>query len=370
MTTASSKYGLTFMLTLTSLNFVSLASSRHRQEIVPLRPPLLRSVRFADNIHGWIAGYNGVYYTSDGGNSWRRLRGELGALSRFPANAATDVGRLVWADKNQALLRNETGLTHVTIHPFSWQETTINPDVLNQISSIDFIDRRHGFASGTLSHQVFLTSDGGLNWESFETPAHDILPGLFVVSASEVWIVGVEGIVLHTTDSGRTWGHMILTSSNSEAVTGLRSIYFIDRMNGWICGPSAEIFHTVNGGREWLREKTPFAEKLPFAFNAISFASDRDGWVVGEYCADYVDQRFQGIVLHTTDGGSHWDWQPINLIGSLLDIQALPNGTGWAVAREGAVIRTIDHGRRWESAQFRRDAERIVFTPKRHLAKQ
>ena len=341
------------------LSVVSQATGGN--DTVTLRPPLLRSVRFVDDAHGWIAGYNGVFCTSDGGRSWRRLRVSLGSISKFFMTAATDVGRVVWADKEGATFRNDTGLTDVTIRPPKWKAVPIPTDLFVYMSDVAFVDRKHGFASGTLGHEVFRTTDGGLSWETFDTPADDILQGLFVASSSEVWVVGVEGIVLHTTDSGQTWGHIILTNSNGEPATGLRSIFFIDSMKGWICGPSGSIFHTIDGGKNWLRQTTPFTENLPLSFNAVSFATDSEGWVVGEYCADYVEQRYQAIVLHTTDGGRHWDWQWINLNQSLLDVQALPHGSVWAVGEKGTVIRTVDHGKHWVPAQFGPSARTVVF---------
>ena len=87
----------------------------------------------------------------------------------------------------------------------------------------------------------------------------------------------------------------------------------------------------------------------------------RDG-AVGEYCADSVEEKFEGIVLHTTDGGRHWDWKPVDLAESLLDVQALPDGKAWAVGEHGTVIRTLDGGKHWRAVKFGPDRKGIVFS--------
>jgi photosystem II stability/assembly factor-like uncharacterized protein len=336
------------------------------QEIVTIRRPLLRSIRFVDRLHGWSAGYNGVFYTSDGGNRWRRLPVSLGSVLRFTTTTAVrDLGSIVWADRDKSIIRNDRGLALGTVGAARWSAMVIPIDLLVGMNEIDFVDRTHGFASGTLLHYVYRTNDGGVSWERLETPADDILEGLFVMSASELWVVGVEGIVLHTTDSGRSWSNMILSNENGEPATGLRSIWFIDHQRGWVCGPSGSIFHTANGGKDWQRQKTPFVENIPVALNVVSFANENEGWAVGEYCADSVEEKFEGIVLHTTDGGRHWDWQPIDLAESLLDVQALPNGRVWAVSEQGTVIRTVDRGKHWRAVKFGPNRKTIVFPAKK-----
>lgn len=307
MTSASSRFGRTLGITLGALLLVQAAAPGHGKDTVPIRRPLLRSIRFVDDTHGWIAGSKGVFYTSDGGKSWNRLRVNLASISQLPATSATtaitDVGRIVWADKDKAILRTDTGLAYGAIRPPRWRLVSIPPELLTRMNAIAFIDQRHGFASGTLSHQVFLTIDGGLNWESFDTPAQDILDGLFVVSPSEVWVVGLEGIVLHTTDSGRSWSRTVLTEESGDPATGLRSICFVENGEGWVCGPSGHIFHTANGGRDWQRQKTPFVANLPLSLGAVSFVNKKEGWAVGGYCANYVEQEFVGI------NSAHYGWR-------------------------------------------------------------
>ena len=229
------------------------APARGMDDVVTLRSPLLRSIRFVDNFHGWIAGYNGVFYTRDGGKRWQRLGVSLGSISKVASTAATDVGRVVWADRNDAIFRNQTGLAYCSIRPLKRKAVPIPPNVLVSMEAIAFSDPTHGFASGSISHELFRTTDGGSSWETFDTPANDLLSGLFVSSLREVWVVGIEGIVLHSRDAGRSWNHTVLRNENGDAATGLRSIWFIDSGRGWACGPSGYIFHTANGGMDWQR---------------------------------------------------------------------------------------------------------------------
>jgi photosystem II stability/assembly factor-like uncharacterized protein len=75
------------------------------------------------------------------------------------------------------------------------------------------------------------------------------LNGLYFLDASEGWVVGRDGIILHTRNSGVDW-----SSQNSGVNESLNAAYFINDKEGWITGNNGLILHTRDGGLTWQRE--------------------------------------------------------------------------------------------------------------------
>lgn len=76
----------------------------------------------------------------------------------------------------------------------------------------------------------------------------------------------------------------------------------------------------------------------------VYFVNDKVGWVAGKGQG--------GIILHTADGGEHWDIQlgdPNSNEESFDDLRFLDQTHGWAVQRGGKLVRTAD-GKNWEEA--------------------
>ncbi len=126
----------------------------------------VHQVDFVDIYHGWVAAdYGRIYYTVDGGNTWRYAQ----------------------VDKN--------------VH----------------VMAVQFLDSRHGYAVGArcpsppnywfqctdrnghrISAQVvFLTTqDGGRSWRQENLPGVGVPVDLFVLDPNHIWIVGEQGMVL------------------------------------------------------------------------------------------------------------------------------------------------------------------------------
>jgi photosystem II stability/assembly factor-like uncharacterized protein len=168
------------------------------------------------------------------------------------------------------------------------------------------------------------------------------LQGVFFVSdpgdptASYGWVVGNEGVVLHTTDNGETW------EQQDSGVTGtLYSICFVDADEGWAVGDGGTVVHTADGGATWELQNSGITERLRGSF----FANSSEGWAVGE----------GGVVINTRDGGVAWNSQkPANQ--DLMAVHFAPPDPGevvidhgWAVGVNGTIIYTTDAGGRWRA---------------------
>ena len=156
------------------------------------------------------------------------------------------------------------------------------------------------------------------------------------------WVVGNDGVILHTTDKGETW-----EKQDSGVIGALLSVHFVDENEGWAVGDGGTVIHTTDGGALWDTQNSGVAEQL----RSLFFANSSDGWAVGK----------GGVIINTRDGGDSWDPQ---LSGVNLDLEAIhfappPPGEvvwdhGWVVGLN-ATIRVTTDGARWTKQVAGRD---------------
>ena len=69
----------------------------------------------------------------------------------------------------------------------------------------------------------------------------------------------------------------------------------------------------------------------------IDFPESQNGWVVGNH----------GVILHTGDGGEHWNAQESGTEVCLADVDFFDKKNGWVAGRYGTIIHTNDGGDSW-----------------------
>lgn len=305
--------------------------------------PAFNSVRFADDTHGWIAGHQGVFYTSDGGKTWHRQTVSISSHSPSATRLAIeDTGCIVWVDQQSVIIRSETGLVAGDAITQQWQHVNIPKRILTDLGAISFVDKSAGWGVGPFG-AIYRTEDGGKTWKKILCPTQKHLKDIFAFSSSEAWISGGEGVLLHTTDGGQNW-----TLNKLEVEADLYSIRFFDRERGWILGTAGRVFRTGDGGQHWQRVPMPFSSGT--GLNAVSFVNADSGWLVGMSWysnneSEKEDNR--GAILYTKDGGLNWEVQTSNTKDSLVDVWVLTKDKAWAIGLNGTILRTIDSGKNW-----------------------
>jgi photosystem II stability/assembly factor-like uncharacterized protein len=180
-----------------------------------------------------------------------------------------------------------------------------------------------------------------------------------VVSPSIVYVAGDMlnpktkdgrvGIVVRTSDGGKTWAETIIEQPNMQ-IAALNSIHFINADQGWTAGiDSAQlgiIFKTADGGRSWTFSRVS-AKQAP---TCVFFIDANTGWMGGGTPLPGEDEGSGGPsdILATTDGGHTWQSQ-IKVPVSIYDIQFLDKMTGWASGSKGAIYHTTDGGKTWNA---------------------
>ncbi|MCD4655360.1 hypothetical protein K8T06_15675 [bacterium] len=134
---------------------------------------------------------------------------------------------------------------------------------------------------------ILKTTNAGKTWENQNSGCNARLYGLQVMDKNLVWTCGSGGTLLGTVDGGKTWDKI-------KVPTQLRllDVCFVNRNIGWIAGDNGAIFKTKNGGKTWRRQKTD----VDSGFRRIWFADKNKGYVVG----------YEGVALTTDNGGDTW----------------------------------------------------------------
>ncbi|MBN1297246.1 hypothetical protein JXA80_10730 [bacterium] len=173
---------------------------------------------------------------------------------------------------------------------------------------------------------VCRTTDAGETWQQQKTGSRARLYGLQVMDADRVWTCGSNGTLLRTDNGGHTWQSVPVPSS-----LRMVDICFIDDVNGWIAGDSGCVMRTTDGGHSWVHLSTG----IDSGFRRIWFGSQSIGYVVG----------YEGIALRTTDGGVTWKTiktpDHISFYGAWFH----PDGKEfWLVGSCGMILHSTDGG--------------------------
>jgi len=277
----------------------------------------------ADNNTGWIIGGKGkIKKTTDGGKSWTEQQsGTTQTLwSLFFVNSSTG-----WVSgSNNTILRTTDGGT-------SWKNISIQSDTAKTFTAIHFADNNNGWVVSNYG-QVYHTANAGQSWTK-QAKWDMNVPGIISFVDSQTGYVKplVGNYLLKTSNGGKSWQRQEL---NIEMYWE-KDMYFINPQTGWICNDRlassvyedyASVYRTNNGGETWTLLKTLPDRQL----NAIFFANEKIGWVIG-----------MNKIYFSDDGGSEWSLQfdasKQNLF--LIDMFFVNDSHGWALDLKGNVCK-------------------------------
>lgn len=111
-----------------------------------------------------------------------------------------------------------------------------------------------------------------------------------------VFVVGVSGVILHSTDSGATW-----TKQTSGTTNTLEAVWGSSADDVFVVGTSGLVLHTTNGGAKWTQLSVPVAPSI-YLYDVWG-SSASDVYIVGD----------KGSVLH----GSGTSFTSVTLPGGV-----------------------------------------------------
>lgn len=229
------------------------------------------------------------------------------------------------------------------------------------LNDVYFVDDNVGWVVG-YNGSIFKTSDSGLTWvDQSVSKANLTFFDVFFVDKDNGWIAGhyyvhlggYWGVIYHTNDGGENWSEQ-LYQGGYDAIIG---IFFNDTLNGFAVDSGwPGILNTNDGGEEWNVYPSNW-----FALNCVFFVNDSLGWVGG-----------WESINHTNDGGANWNIQsPLPNI-DIKDVYFTDENIGWAVGEvlnneTGIIYKTLNGGNTWnESEVFDNPLNGVFFVNSNH----
>lgn len=118
-----------------------------------------------------------------------------------------------------------------------------------------------------------------------------------------------------------------------EVRQNLFATCFASDTEGWMVGELGRIFRTADGGTTWNRQDA--GTKRPFL--AMSCVDAKTAWIAGK----------EGIVYKTADGGNTWKLQKTGSPRHIFALQFADTQRGHGAGDYGSMVHTEDGGETW-----------------------
>jgi len=250
-------------------------------------------IYFTGSNNGYVGGYNGYAYTTNGGSVWAKkdVKTALGLSDYFYTN------------------------------------------------DIFFINSTTGWIVGS-DGLIAYTSDGGTNWTK-QNWGKDVtkvtdsdLRCVYFIDNLNGWIGGINGVILATSDGGAHW----TLQSIPESQTVL-DIDFVSTTTGFAVSAYNRTFYkTENAGTTWIKDNSSLPSFVPYT---LDFVNANTGWMAGH---GYINGSYVGYIARTNDGGITWYKQSVESPDYFYHMVMVDIDNGWAIGKAGTIERTAMGG--------------------------
>ncbi len=282
----------------------------------------LTKIYFRDGQHGFIGGDNGLLLLSDdSGKTWQ--------FTDIPVNSSISIRDIIFCDSLCGVLSACSKTGH-NMSPWYTIDGGRTWQLIKEGSQQYLIRNVHqtGIIGLSSTGMHYFCKEGKNNWLNQQINTrlsfYDIFPitpdTLFLVGSSEnIW----EGAIFKSTDFGKSFDLVSSVDRLDSKNTYFYSITFSDQSTGWVVGENGIILKSIDSGYTWKRQPSPTAYDL----TKIRFCNSDFGWMFG-----------QNRIFLTFDGGDTWQDKSILTSAKVNDVFCSDPQNCWAVGDDGLIL--------------------------------
>ena len=159
-------------------------------------------------------------------------------------------------------------------------------------------------------------------------PSRPLL-GVWFKNENDGLVIGSYGQIFHTSDGGRNWESYATRLKNKDGLH-YNGISATRAGNVLIAGEGGQVYRSTDGGANWQALNTGYQGQLYGALGAVD----------GKGNEMLIAFGFGGHVFHSTAGSDHWSEMASATQKNLVAGMILPDGTVELVGQDGSVIRS------------------------------
>ncbi len=237
-------------------------------------------------------------------------------VDRMRFNDMAQAGpRLIAVGERGSIFASQDGGT-------SWQAQGLDKAQSSALTSIHFLDDKHGIAVGG-DNWILRSDDGGRRWQTvrFDAKVSEPLLGVWGLKDGPVFAFGSYGRFLASPDGGKSWAAQDIGVED----------FHVNAMDGgsdgqlMLVGEQGMAFKSSDAGKSW--------QKIPPFYHGSLFGVARID------AANWVAYGMRGNVFVSRDFGQHWQKLDLPLPVSLFGHAKDSAGRLLLVGQGGAVLR-------------------------------
>jgi photosystem II stability/assembly factor-like uncharacterized protein len=278
-----------------------------------------------------LFGYSDIIYQYYNGKAYEFARNALSSENSVQRLSIPFAGDIILNEKRQITRyrdylftveeRKSIGVSLNRGCTWSILQTRGGLDAINGIAVLD----EQSMVAACDNGLVAVSGDAGINW-STKKIAENNLNAVFASSRCDWWVVGDEGYIAYSQNSGSTW-----TRVESECDEDLTNILFNRNCNeGWILGREGALIHISD------QRIDPFDETEASPEQKISWSSraanDASEWYKN---LDTLDDLSQGLKLTIEPDGAQIQVDNHSYIGKNVKIALPPGKHSLLVSKDG-----------------------------------
>lgn len=210
---------------------------------------------FVSTTTGWVVKGSSLLKTTDNGQTWTTT--DVGR----PLHAVKFVNEQVgWVTAHDAALPNgvyRNVIMKTTDGGVTWEDQFFFTGDGAHLRNISAVSPNHAWVGGEIDQEgpdiavILATTDGGATWTR-QAEGLEVFRKIHFIDPNVGWLItSLE--ILRSMDGGATWtsqeypsdfGHQML-----NPFSGFADVFFVDENNGWVVGDNGIILHTSTGGQ-------------------------------------------------------------------------------------------------------------------------